>query len=488
MLPRADRLSLVCLAAFAGVALCLSAFVPQVARKQGAHRTSDQLIATPTSVQWRHPIGSFPSAQVITAPDGSVASVVPAISGLPVVSLVTNEDGLFDPERGIYVVGNAFFHTKEEAVQRYPDDQKWWKYPGNFLFRGKKWAREASMEYFDHEGKRVFTAPVELRINGNNTRGFPQHALRVTFEDRTGYAFFGKDHGTGYKRILLRASGNDQDRTFFRDQFQHALCAGLPFGTASGDQCVVFINGAYWGLHNLRERLDENELARRYHVKPKKITIIADRLELYRGEEADRKRFSRLLTMSGKWEPAVLADSLNARMDLDGFLSYMAAQIILCNHDWPDQNGKWWRYNGAPDTTKPCLDGRWYWLMGDSDLSFGLATGPEYDMFKHVEMRSTPLARLFNNCMRASDLRSRFRSIALELLDGALSPERMRKEAEAQRSLIEAEMPRHIRRWRRPLTFAAWKAHVDELLDFAAKRGAIVRGQLDKHYPPAKPA
>lgn len=451
-----------------------------------------RLIATPTSIQWRHPNGGFPQATVVKAAvfdeegrRGPVfcTSTVPAFGALPVISLVLPAGALFDPDTGIYVTGNAFFKTSEDAVRRFPDDQKWWKYPGNYSLRGKKWARSASFMFFDSTGTELFSSPVELRINGNNTRGFAQHALRVTFQDKVDFPFFGKTRGEGYRRILLRSSGNDQDRVFFRDQYQHALCEGMPFETSAGDQCVVFINGAYWGIHNLRERLDEQELARRYHIKPKKLTILADRLELYRGSKKDLKRFTRLLTMSGKWEPQALADSLDKYIDLDGYLNYMAAQIILGNSDWPDQNGKWWRYDGQADTARKGLDGRWYWIMGDSDLGFGIATGPEYDMFAHVQARNSPLALLFNNCMRSAPLRSRFRGIVLAQLDGPLSADRMVRMAEHQRDRVLLEMPRHIRRWRRPLTFAVWQDHVATLLTFARQRGGHVRRQLDEHFP-----
>lgn len=451
-----------------------------------------RLLSTPTSIQWRHPEGSFPQAMTVKAAffdeagrrgEVGCASKVPSFGSLPVVSIVLPEGALFDADTGIYVTGNAFFRTNEDAVRRFPDDQKWWKYPGNYSLRGKQWARNASFAFFDSTGTEVFGSPVELRINGNNTRGFAQHALRVTFPAPVGHAFFGLTRGDHHRRLLLRSSGNDQDRVFFRDQYQHALCEGMPFETSAGDQCVVFINGAYWGIHNLRERLDEQEIARRYHIKPKKLTILADRLELYRGSKKDLKRFTRLLTMSGKWEAPALADSLDKYIDLDGYLNYMAAQIILGNSDWPDQNGKWWRYDGEADTARRGLDGRWYWIMGDSDLGFGIATGPEYDMFTHVQARNSPLALLFNNCMRSPALRDRFRGIVLDQLDGPLSADRMVRLAEQQRDRVLLEMPRHIRRWRRPLTFAAWQDHVSTLLTFARQRGGHVRRQLDEHFP-----
>jgi hypothetical protein len=57
----------------------------------------------------------------------------------------------------------------------------------------------------------------------------------------------------------------------------------------------------------------------------------------------------------------------------------------------------------------------------------------------------------------------------------------MMAKAEAER--IKAEMPQHIRRWRRPLNMAAWERNVNDLLTFAAQRPEAVRTHLRKHFP-----
>ena len=458
------------------------------------------LITTPSSVQWRHPVGDFPQAFSIRAcciddhgRAGAIAtrSFLPLDRGaLPVLSLTLPSGAFFDPDSGIYVVGDAIFHTAAEFVKRYPRDQKWWKYPGNFHFRGKKWERIAHLEFFSPDGRGTapfWSGDVALRINGNNTRGFAQHALRVTFDHGLDIPLFGADHGSGFKRLVLRSSGNDQDRTFFRDALQHRLCVDLPFETVACVQSVMYVNGAYWGIHNIRERMDDKELARRYHGKSKDYTILADRLELYRGDSSQLKRFTLLLTMSEKWDASgqAFVDSLARRMDIDGFLTYMAAQIILGNSDWPDQNVKWFRYTGTPDSTHAKRDGRWYFIMGDSDQGMGMVMGADFDMFTHLDLHSNaPITRLYKACMRSSILRERFRTSMLALLDGALSAERMTAEAARMRDAIAEEMQRHIRRWRRPITFAVWQGHVRDLLTFAQQRGPAVRSQLDRHLPP----
>lgn len=448
----------------------------------------ERLLYTPTSVQWRRPNGVFPTAAIVRArfideqgrlgPVATRTMLEPgAVHELPVISIVLPEGALFDPDSGIYVVGHGVFRDEEPAVRRYPHDQRWWKYPGNYQFRGGAWERDANVEYID--GGTHWSSPVKLRINGNNTRGFPQHALRLVF----GKGSEGRRR-LGCASMVLRNGGNDQDRAFLRDAVQHRLCAGLPFTTSAYTPCVVYVNGAYWGLHDLRERLDAEGIAAANKVKVKRIAVLEDRTLIDRADSADVFDFKRMVVKAEHWDPGApwYTDSLALRLDVDGFLRYMAAQIILGNSDWPDQNVKYWRWTGEADSSG-MKDGRWRFVMGDSDMGLGFNGGAEVDLFAHVAGRRGPVARLFQAGMRNTGLRQRFRAITLDLLDGQLSAMRMEAVINAARAAIAAEMPRHIRRWRRPLTLDRWNAEVAALLTFARDRGAVVRRQLDQHLP-----
>lgn len=270
-----------------------------------------------------------------------------------------------------------------------------------------------------------------------------------------------------------------------RDALQHRLCKPLPFATSGCIQSVLYVNGAYWGLHNMRERVDEKDLASRYGLKPKNITIIEDRIVLYEGKEEEIRTFSRFLTMTERWDAngAAFVDSLESRMDVDGFLSYMAAQIILSNTDWPEQNVRWWRFTGTPDTVPGPRDGRWRFIMGDSDMGMGLATAPDYDMFTHIDRHpNAPIARLFKACLHSPELTRRFSNTLDSLLEGPLSVSSMEAGIISMRDAIATEMPTHIRRWRRPLTMEDWQRHVESLLTFARLRPAAVKAQAGAFF------
>src|SRR5436190_12858511 len=465
----------------AGDAFTLSAFP--------AERSASRTMTTPTAMQWRHPLPGLPVALVLSAAEvdelnrpgpWSMHTYVFTDHGrLPVVSITAPEALLFGADAGICVVGDHILRADERVLRSYAIDPKWWKYPGNYHGRGKEWERKARMQLISAQGDEVFQADVALRVNGQMTRGFPQHALRLTFDAPLQVPVFTDGDGAGTTSLVLRAAGNDQVKAMMRDAYQHGLCAGLPFDVSRALPCVVYINGAYWGVHHLRQRLDEKELARRYGIPAKHITVLEDRARLYRGDSAQVAGFFRLVRGTERWnavDPAWV-DSLEARMDLDGYLVYMASQMILGNMDWPRQNVEFWRYTGPAKKRAP-QDGRWYFVMGDSDLGFGANTPPSGDMFAKVRPKDAPISRLFMAMMRSPTLRDRFIAHAEDLVHGPLSPEKCGAALENFVELLAPEMGRHTARWRKPLDEEAWRKEVQVMRDYARERGPRVLEQL----------
>ncbi|QQR85776.1 MAG: CotH kinase family protein [Flavobacteriales bacterium] len=442
------------------------------------HGEPEKLVLVRTASRWLHPIGDQPVLEHQRG-DGNrwVRSLPTELHGsLPIVSLVVDPNDLFGDESGIYTVGNAFLHDQDQVTLKYLREPRWWKYPGNYLFRGKEWERDANIEIYAPGGMLKCNDPVGVRINGNTTRGFPQKALRISFKDDKPIHLFGSE-ARRYDEIVLRASGNDQDRTMFRDALQHRLCEGMAFDVSRAQQSVVYINGAYWGIHNIRERIEDDELAIRHGLKKKHIVILADRALPYRNDDdgVEAKRFrswlKRMERMTATAE--ALPDSIEAIIDVESFLQYMSAQIVFGNTDWPDQNVKYWRWTDEQDTTNTKTDGRWRFIMGDSDLSFGyeeIAPDKYLNMFDHLRRKQGPVARLFKMCIAVPELKQRFDAVLRNQLAGPLSSERMEAAVLGMSNRIDAEMHRHVRRWRRPADHGAWQAHVDAMVNFAHDR------------------
>jgi hypothetical protein len=450
-----------------------------------------RISAIPLSLNWKHPLWGVPVAQVLRfseldgtgrpGPERMHTVLFKDHGDLTVLSILVPEGSLFEPDTGLMVVGNGIFRAPEKVLTAEYRDPKSWKYPGNFHMRGKDWEREARIQVIGPGGKEEFQTVVGIRINGQMTRSFPQHALRLIFDDPLREDVFGEPVNDGYDALVLRTAGNDQIKAMLRDPFQHGLIKGLPIETASARTCVVYINGAYWGVHYVRHRLDDEEIARRYGVKKKYVTILEDEARLYRGDASEVAGFEFLAQRTATWngERSSWKDTLEANLDVDGFLTYMATQMILGNVDWPSQNVKFWKYTGPSKDVAP-LDGRWRSIMGDTDLAFGVYTDATTDMFARVKtLDYVPLSQLFFGMMNDSGYKARFVSIARELAKGRFSAEHMSAELERFVQRIAPEMECHTARWRRPADVEQWNKEVDVMRTFAAQREANVLKQLD---------
>ncbi|MBP8948111.1 MAG: lamin tail domain-containing protein, partial [Candidatus Promineofilum sp.] len=166
---------------------------------------------------------------------------------LAVVSLVTDPAHMFDNMIGIYVVG------KNGAKGRCGPKANW----------NQPWERPVSMELYEPNGTLAFQQDVGFEIQGDCTRAMPQKSLEIKTRRRYGdndidYAIFPGNPQDEYERLVLRGGGN---HNAYLSMFREPLVHELNWATMDLDQqqyrpTAVFINGAYWGIHNLRDKAD----------------------------------------------------------------------------------------------------------------------------------------------------------------------------------------------------------------------------------------
>jgi hypothetical protein len=93
-----------------------------------------------------------------------------------IVSLVTNPDNFFDPEKGIYVLGNIYMDWKK-THDIDPEDE-YFDVEGNCYMRGAEWEREASISIFEN-GRISIDQNVGIRLKGYSSRDSPQKSFHV---------------------------------------------------------------------------------------------------------------------------------------------------------------------------------------------------------------------------------------------------------------------------------------------------------------------
>jgi hypothetical protein len=404
---------------------------------------------------------------------------------LPVVSIAVQRNFLFDYDDGIYVPGRVWDETNP------------WRFDGgaaaNYNRRGIEWERPASIEIYEPDSEHAaLRQNLGIRLHGGWSRAEPMKSLRlyarsVYGEGRFNHRIFPDLPYTEYNRLMMRNSGNDWPLTMFRDALMQRLVAHMNFDVQAYRPAVVFINGEYWGIHNFRERYDRHYLARVYGVDPDRVDILDGNASVKEGsnqhyiETIDYIDEHRLIENEHY-------EYIKTRIDVENFMDYQIAQIFLGNTDWPGNNMDYWRYqaDGYQPDAPYGHDGRWRWLMYDTDFGFHLystpvhhntlafATEPNGPDWPNPSWSTFLLRRFLENQTFRNDFISRF----ADQLNTAFRPSRIQPIIDEMESYLEDEMAEHIDRWNRPGSMNSWRGEVNRLRNYAADRGTIMRNHL----------
>lgn len=407
---------------------------------------------------------------------------------LPVVFLTIPPEELFDFERGLYVPG-IWFHY----LGGWTDDL--WGFPsGNYFMRGREWERGAHAVFLDASGGLLWEGGLGVRIHGGGSRTQPQKSLRLYARGEYGAEafeapFFGPEHRTSFRRLILRNAGQDSiDRgTLFRDGLLQGLVRHKRhLATQAFQPTAVFINGEYWGVHNLRERYDHRYMEAAFGVDRDNLDYLENDAEAEEGSAAHYRNLLDFMAMVDMERGEALA-YIEQRMDVGQYLNYIAAQIYFGNYDWPGNNIAFWRDAGGSPDDPPPLDGRWRWILVDTDLGFGSWFGPELD---YLALLTTPGGTDWPNpdwatflprrLLMNPEVRLAFVNRTEALLNTVFHEDRVIGEIDRMEAFFEPEMPRHLARWGLLGTMDDWRTNVEALRDFARRRPAYLRQEVKR--------
>ena len=351
---------------------------------------------------------------------------------MKVVSLVTDPANLFDKDKGIYCLGKEY--EQYNGGQKNP-----WDIPANYRMKGKEWERPAHVTFFEN-GKQVLDQNIGIRIKGAFSRCIAQKSFNLYTRKEYGkpeleYDFFsGKatkaKNGKAIKEydgLVIRNGGNDNTGAFFRDSINQTLVADRSFATQANTECIVFIDGEFWGIYQMMEKINRGYLSSHYGVKKDSIAMIENGA-LEEGNDNDLRDWRSLC--DGIANGSLSYEEISDKLDIQGFIDYFAAQIYWCNADWPQNNFSAWRSN-ENDETNPYADGKWRMILFDTESGQGLygTEDKSYsaDQFSRIRNSSNQLARVFNGLMNYQRFRHRFARTMMDLTNKNFTPERTKE-------------------------------------------------------------
>lgn len=388
---------------------------------------------------------------------------------MAVISITGNPDDFFSHDRGIYVKGCC-----ADSVPPYKRANFW-----------KGWERRVNVEFYEPNGQLGFNQQVGVRIFGGFSKGLPMKSLalisRKKYEKKTiKYPIFPNKDIKKYKSIVLRNSGSDFNNTQFRDALLTNLIEPLDVEIQAYRPSVVFINGVYWGIHNVREKINEYYLKSNAGVNPDSVDIMKHRNDLLAGKRDHYLKMKKYINKTDFKDTAEILH-LNTLMEIDNFINYNITEVYVGNRD-AGGNIRFWR----PQTP----EGRWRWVLFDTDISFGISGKTSYKRntldkmtIKHNEAWPDPAwsTLIIRNLLENDSIKNLYINRFADYLNTCFLSKTVNLKIDSIQNMLKYEMPYHFNKWRSS-NIKRWKKNVQKMKDYASNRPYYLRLHLMERF------
>lgn len=417
---------------------------------------------------------------------------------LPIISFTTQASNLFDYDNGIYVAGADFDSWRNANMNTIISD---WNKPANYTRKDDEWEQPAHIEIFDNNVINPITNwDIGFRLHGGATRYYQMKSIRLYARGGYGnsymeYPFFGQGNDASFKRLILRNSGNDFKSTMFRDAAIQQIVKHMNFNIQDYQPVVLYINGEYWGIHNIRERYDKHYIARYYGVDPENIDFLEMNAVPKEGDAIHYLSLRNYIKNNSMSDP-LHYQYINTQMDIENYIDYYISNTFAGNIDWPHNNILYWRLKTESYNPNAPVghDGRWRWMLNDTDLSFGISSqygNPvSFDMISWItnpngndRVPNAPWINLIMvNLMENDSFKLRFINRFADMLNTTFLPDRMINIINSMKQAIMSETPRHIQRWRGISSINSWNNNINVMINFAQQRSFYQRQHIRDHF------
>jgi hypothetical protein len=376
---------------------------------------------------------------------------------LPAFSIVTKPDWLMGRNRGIY--RNTL---KEREIP-------------------------VNLSFYPLQGGLPINQDVGVRIGGENIYRFAQKPLNIYARSKYGEShihnpLFNDQDYAAYKRLYLRNSGDDWPETMVRDGLIVSLLKGnITNSMQNYRPAVLYMNGEYWGIYNLREKIDEEYFSQHHNTDP----VDLDHLEANNTVIAgDATEFINLLSFASDNDLSIPENYsyIKSQIDIQSLMDFIIVQDYIANTSW-GHNREVWRNR---------RDGLWQWVLVDMDRGFNgsrISRNLLNDLFTDF--------RLFRDLCSNQEFIYEFVQRYSYHLDHTFNPQRVTAFIDSLKYQIEPEMPRHIAKWGNYIdslsidewgqtagisSMTSWNNDIQELKDFANQRTDYAIGFLSERF------
>ena len=359
-----------------------------------------------------------------------------------------------------------------------------------------------SVEYFDENGIFQWELDGEIRRHGNDSWAFPQKGFRIHTRDQFGTAneidhpLFPAAYTDREKfgTVICKAAGSDNypfhnylGSAHLRDGWIQTASqkGGLDLDERTYNHQITYFNGAYWGVYELRERVDKDYTEYYYGQTEYDIDMLKywGGLNIEHGTNAGWVALHQYcinndLSIQANYEYVL------SQIDKENWIDNFILNTFMVNSDWLNWNTMWWRGNAPPQTG-------WRYALWDLDNVADLGqnytgwqggTGPGVNtvcnmqnMFQNASS-SNGHARIYSELLDNESFFWDYVNRYADLLNTALHCDTLNALLDQFEASMLPEMPGQFSRWGGNM--GTWQNNIQDIRNFNCTRWNLVMDQI----------
>ncbi|RLD62276.1 MAG: hypothetical protein DRJ05_00800, partial [Bacteroidetes bacterium] len=366
---------------------------------------------------------------------------------LPVVSLIIDPDFLWSDSIGIF---NDFEIEKRIL-----------------------WERSSKIQYFKSNDLK-FETNNDIRLFGTTAFELPQKSFAVFANNTIQYQIFEDKEVDSFESFIMRSSSDDWNKTMFKDGFvQTIVQQKLEIDYQAYKPTVLYINGEYFGIFNMREKYNEDYLVNNHGIDKDSIDMLklgywSLSVEVLAGTNEKYYELLDYLNINDMSDDDVFA-GVAQYLDIDDYTNYIITQIYTGNRSYK-HNIKAWRENSIIDGFK--------WLLYDMDRAY---MDSWRQIFLMIYDADPVLVKLLENI----NYRNHFLQQSCSHINVTFRKSYIDNLIDSLQNNIESEMPSHIEKWGPEggiQSISDWNIYIQIMKDFAMERKDSLLHRLDSTF------
>ncbi len=398
------------------------------------------------------------SADKMKSKTACATYVINENDNLPVMTLNVDYDDLYSQSSGILATGyNA------SSVFPYYGANYW-----------KTWEKQCTAEFFEDDDS--FSVDCGIRVFGAYSRGLDKKSFQLKFRDMYGQdeliyqVFDDLDDVKSFEALVLRSGSQDYVHAMVRDEFFTSLLKTYSDNiyVQSYKPCVVYLNGEYYGIYFLREKVNSDYVAKHLNAKEEATDLLSGSESVIYGsreEFQELRSFVETHDMTNEENYRYVEE----RVDFVSLIDFTIGEFYSGNQD--NGNVKWFRNTASSDT-------RWHWIYFDLDWGFYWDVKLDFYLRKSGQAAYgfPKINALIGNLLDNSEFRTLFLERMSYHIKNTFSEEVALAHLQKIIDEIEPDMERECERWDK--SYSGWEREVEKMRTYIKERKSFMLSEV----------